>query len=159
MPTVDTRLRIFTLDIKVATFQSKFNLVKFWLEICLQKFSNLFLSGASSIDKNLLRIGSESSDTNFHSTFKELIMIKAISVEAVSDYTILVSLEDGRTIKMDMSYLKSLSGPVIDPLKDLKVFKNVFVRNGIVTWQTGYDIDPYHLVETGNVVRNEAIGL
>jgi hypothetical protein len=60
---------------------------------------------------------------------------------------------------MDMSYLKSLSGPVIDPLKDLKVFKNVFVRNGIVTWQTGYDIDPYHLVETGYVVRNEAIGL
>jgi hypothetical protein len=85
-------------------------------------------------------------------------MIKAISVEALSDYTILVSLEDGRTIKMDMNYLKSLSGPVVDPLKDPKTFKNVFVRNGIVTWKTGYDIDPYYLIETGAVVKNEAAG-
>ena len=85
-------------------------------------------------------------------------MIKAISVEALNDFSIVVSLEDGRSIKMDMSYLKSLSGPVVDPLKDLKGFKNVFVRNGIVTWHTGYDIDPYHLVETGNVVGSNAVG-
>lgn len=46
-------------------------------------------------------------------------MIEAISVEALNDFSIVVSLEDGRSIKMDMSYLKSLSGPVVDPLKDL----------------------------------------
>lgn len=85
-------------------------------------------------------------------------MIKALSVEALNNYTILVSMEDGRTLSMDMSYLKNLSGPVVDSLKDLNGFKNVFVRNGIVTWQTGYDIDPYHLAENGIVVANRVFG-
>ena len=85
-------------------------------------------------------------------------MIRAISVLASDDYTIQVSLEDGRVIKMDMGYLRKLSGPVVDPLKDPKAFQKVFVRNGIVTWQTGYDIDPYHLVDAGVVVGNQATG-
>ena len=95
---------------------------------------------------------------NFHNIFRELTMIRAISAFAFDDYTIQVSLEDGRVIKMDMQYLKNLSGPVVDPLKDPKAFQKVFVRNGIVAWQTGYDIDPYHLVEAGVVVGNQATG-
>jgi len=83
-------------------------------------------------------------------------MIKAISVKAHADYTILVSLEDGRVIRMNMEYLKTLSGSVVDPLKKLDAFQKVFIRNGIVTWQSGYDIDPYHLVESGILIRNKA---
>jgi hypothetical protein len=48
------------------------------------------------------------------SAFKEQIMIKAIDVVAYPDFTISVNMEDGRTLKMDMSFIKSLSGPVVD---------------------------------------------
>jgi hypothetical protein len=85
-------------------------------------------------------------------------MIRAMSVLAFDDYTIQVSLEDGRVIKMDMGYLRNLTGPVVDPLKEPKAFRNVFVRNGVVTWHTGYDIDPYHLVDAGILVENQATG-
>jgi hypothetical protein len=83
-------------------------------------------------------------------------MIKSIQVIAHDDYTISVSLEDGRTIKMDMAFIKTLSGSVVEPLKTLSEFKKVFVRNGIVTWTTGFDIDPYYLVEQGLVVSKTA---
>lgn len=86
-------------------------------------------------------------------------MIKAISVQAFADYTIKVTLEDGRVVIMDMGYVKDLKGPVVEPLKDSETFKKVFVRNGIVTWQSGYDIDPYYLVESGEIVEaDRAIG-
>jgi hypothetical protein len=83
-------------------------------------------------------------------------MIRAIQVTANDDYSILVMLEDGRTLKVDMKFLKNQSGPVVESLKDVGEFKKVFVRNGIVTWSTGYDIDPYYLIEQGSVVTKTA---
>lgn len=83
-------------------------------------------------------------------------MIRAIQVVAQDDFNILVTLEDGRRIKFDMNFLKNQSGPVVDPLKEVTEFKKVFVRNGIVTWTTGFDIDPYYLVEQGVVVNKTA---
>jgi hypothetical protein len=81
-------------------------------------------------------------------------MIKALKVSANDDYSIIVSLEDGRVIRFDMAFVKSLTGPVVSPLRDPLQFKQVFIRNGVVTWTTGYDIDPYHLIEQGQVVAN-----
>ena len=83
-------------------------------------------------------------------------MIKAIGVTANNDYSIIVILEDGRHLKVDMSFVKDQSGPVVDPIKSLVEFKKVFIRNGIVTWPTGYDIDPYFLLEQGTVVNKTA---
>ncbi len=76
-------------------------------------------------------------------------MIKAIKVTANDDYTILVTLEDGRNLMMNMAFIKNSAGPVVEPLKELGEFKKVFIRNGIVLWPTGYDIDPYYLAEHG----------
>ncbi len=83
-------------------------------------------------------------------------MIRAIRVIANDDYSILATLEDGRTLRVDMRYLKSQTGPVVETLKDIGEFKKVFVRNGIVTWPSGYDIDPYYLVENGSIVNKTA---
>jgi hypothetical protein len=83
-------------------------------------------------------------------------MIKSIHVLANDDYSITVHLEDGRIIKMDMSFIKNLNGPVVDPIKNLTEFRKVFIRNGVVTWTTGYDIDPYFLVDQGVLVSKIA---
>ena len=76
-------------------------------------------------------------------------MIKAISVIPNKDFSITVNLEDGRTIRMEMNFIFKKSGPVVDPLKNEEGFKKVFIRRGIVTWSTGYDIDPYFLISEG----------
>ena len=65
-------------------------------------------------------------------------------------------MEDGNVVRMDMGIIKTQSGPVVEPLKQLSEFKKVFVRNGIVTWPTGYDIDPYFLIEKGVVTNKSA---
>ncbi|OFZ53828.1 MAG: hypothetical protein A2428_07920 [Bdellovibrionales bacterium RIFOXYC1_FULL_54_43] len=83
-------------------------------------------------------------------------MIKAISVIAHDDFTIEVTLEDGRAIKLDMVFIKSQRGPVVEPLHQLAEFRKVFVRNGIVTWPTGFDVDPYYLIESGSVLSKSA---
>ena len=81
-------------------------------------------------------------------------MIRAIDVVAKDDYTITVRLEDGRIAHMDMSFVQKESGPVVEPLKKLEEFKKAFVRNGIVCWPSGFDIDPYFLVETATIRQN-----
>lgn len=83
-------------------------------------------------------------------------MINAIKVEPTDDFKILIDLEDGRKIEFDMNYIHSENGVVIDPLKDIKNFKKVFIKNGIVTWPTGYDIDPYYLESAGTIVKNKS---
>ena len=83
-------------------------------------------------------------------------MIKVIQVVANDDFSIHATLEDGRIIRLEMGFIKKQNGPVVDPLHNLSEFKNVFVRNGVVTWPSGYDIDPYFLVENGVVTNKSA---
>ena len=75
-------------------------------------------------------------------------MIKAISARAKGLYCIEVTLADGTVIEHDMSYLSSEHGPVVDAIKSAAEFAKVFIDRGIVSWPSGYDIDPYFLVES-----------
>ena len=83
-------------------------------------------------------------------------MISAIRVVATEDFYIVIDLEDGRSLKLNMNYIKEESGSVVQPLKNFEEFKKVFVRNGIVTWPTGYDIDPYFLESHGTFITQTA---
>jgi hypothetical protein len=83
-------------------------------------------------------------------------MINAVKVVATDNYFIIIDLEDGRALKLDMNYIKNESGIVIEPLKKIDEFKKVFVKNGIVTWPTGYDIDPYFLESEGTLITKTA---
>ena len=83
-------------------------------------------------------------------------MIRAVKVRATENFYILVNLEDGRTIKFDMQFIHKEVGPVVDPLKTPEGFLKAFVRNGVITWPSGYDIDPYFLIESGVSVEKTA---
>ena len=74
-------------------------------------------------------------------------MIKAKKVIPHLDFKITVTFEDNRVCIIDMNFIFEESGPVIDPLKTYDAFKNVTIVDGIVTWPTGYDIDPEYLLE------------
>lgn len=83
-------------------------------------------------------------------------MINAIKVQATDDFTITVDLEDGRTLRLDMNFIKNEQGHVIEPLKQIEEFKKAFIKNGIITWPTGYDIDPYFLETEGSIINQTA---
>lgn len=83
-------------------------------------------------------------------------MISAIKVLATDDFIITVDLEDGRTLKLDMNFIKNEQGRVVQPLKQVEEFKKAFIKNGIVTWPTGYDIDPYFLESEGSLITQTA---
>jgi hypothetical protein len=81
-------------------------------------------------------------------------MTRAISVKAYDNKSILVTLDDGRILLHEMSDIENKSGPVIQSLKNDEEFKKVFISNGIVTWPSGYDIDPEYLIESSQLVSN-----
>lgn len=83
-------------------------------------------------------------------------MINAIQVVATDDFSLIVNLEDGRSVKLDMNFILAESGSVVEPLKNFNEFKKVFIRNGIVTWPTGYDIDPYFIESEGVLITRTA---
>ena len=83
-------------------------------------------------------------------------MISSIKVIGTDDFNLIIDLEDGRCIKLDMNFIKSEKGPVVEPLKNITEFKKVFIRNGIVTWPSGYDIDPYFLESQGILIDKTA---
>jgi hypothetical protein len=60
-------------------------------------------------------------------------MINAISVTATEDFHIIVKLEDGRSFNIDMSYILKETGTIVQPLKNFKEFRQVFIQHGIVS--------------------------
>lgn len=74
-------------------------------------------------------------------------MIKAKKVIPHPDFKLTVTFEDDRECIIDMSFIFEESGPVVDPLKIYDNFRLVAVDNGVISWPTGYDIDPEYLIE------------
>lgn len=77
-------------------------------------------------------------------------MINAVSVLATDDFFIIVKLADSRSIKLNMSFIHNESGSIVTPIQKIEEFKKVFIQNGIVTWPSGYDIDPYFLINNAS---------
>lgn len=46
-----------------------------------------------------------------------------------------------------MSFILNENGTVVEPLKNWEVFQQVSIVDGVITWPTGYDIDPSFLLE------------
>jgi hypothetical protein len=84
------------------------------------------------------------------------LTINAISVAATEDFHLIVKLEDGRSFNFNMSYILKETGPIVQPLKNIEEFQKVFIQHGIVTWPSGFDIDPYFLIANGILIDKSA---
>lgn len=68
-------------------------------------------------------------------------MPKLVHVQALSGYRLNVGFDDGTAGEIDLK--DRLFGPVFDPLKDEKMFNQVFVDEfGAVAWPCGADLAP-----------------
>ncbi|MBL8036507.1 MAG: DUF2442 domain-containing protein [Nitrospira sp.] len=64
-------------------------------------------------------------------------------------YRIRVTFDDNSENTID--FRRYLKGPVFDPLKDVKYFRQFFLDGWTVVWPNGADISPEELYESTNV--------
>lgn len=65
--------------------------------------------------------------------------IKVVDIEALDDYILRATFNDGKITEYDMK--KSIDkGVVFKPLEDISLFKKVHVSNGIPVWNDEIDI-------------------
>lgn len=72
-------------------------------------------------------------------------IVKVTGVKWLDAYRLQVEFSDGTSGAHDFSRMVSLSGPMIEPLRDVELFKKVFIRLGVLTWPNGFDIDAIQL--------------
>jgi hypothetical protein len=73
------------------------------------------------------------------------MLIKVRKAKIVGDFRLAVEFSDDTIGERDFSFIKSESGPMLEPLKEPKYFQRVFVEDGVLTWPNGYDWDPIAL--------------
>ena len=70
----------------------------------------------------------------------------------IGDYVLECEMANGRTYRYDMHFLLEKSGGVIEPLKDPKAFKEVFLESGSLEWPNGYCIHADTVVLDGTLI-------
>ncbi len=63
-----------------------------------------------------------------------------VSAKYKRDYLIEVEFDNG--IKKVLDFAKWLNGPIFEPLKDKRYFKNFFLDGWTIAWPNGADIAP-----------------
>ena len=72
-------------------------------------------------------------------------IVKVTGVETLSGYRLRVSSSDGSSGIHDFAGIVSESGPMVAPLRNPDVFKQVFISLGVLAWPNGYDLDAIQL--------------
>ena len=75
-------------------------------------------------------------------------MIKIVNVtdvEAIGGFRLRVGFSDGTSGVHDFRDIVSEGGPMVEPLRDERLFKRVFISTGVLTWPNGFDLDAIQL--------------
>lgn len=83
-------------------------------------------------------------------------MLHIKSAKYVTDFVLWVAFDDGTTGEIDLK--NTLSGPVFEPLKNVKLFSKVAVDPELetVVWPNGADLAPEFLKELQKKQKLEA---
>lgn len=81
--------------------------------------------------------------------------LEVCGVKPLDNYNLWVRFNNGETRMFDFTSL--LSAPAFAPLRDIEIFKGVYIDYGCPVWNDGdIDIAPEYLYENGDVVGGEA---
>ena len=87
---------------------------------------------------------------------QKIEMREVISVRANDDFTLECEMENGEVYLYDMSSLKKENGEMVQPLKDVNYFKQVFVEVDYITWPNGYSVDGTAIALVGELIKRSA---
>ena len=65
---------------------------------------------------------------------------QVVGARYISGFIVSTRFDDGTEKNIDVS--RWFKGPVIEPLKDQKLFKKFFIEGGTLAWPNGVDIAP-----------------
>ena len=82
-------------------------------------------------------------------------MRKIISLK-VNGFILECEMENGDVYNYDFSFVKNEKGPMIEPLKEEKFFKKVFIEMGYLSWTNGYEIHANTVVREGVLMSKAA---
>lgn len=74
-----------------------------------------------------------------------MMLIKVRKAKVLGGHRLAVEFSDDTIGERDFSFIKTESGPMLEPLKEPAYFQRVFVEDGVLTWPNGYDWDPIAL--------------
>lgn len=87
-------------------------------------------------------------------------LTKIIEVKPLAPKRLSLVFSDGARGVHDLGWLFEKSGPMLEPLRDPKMFERVFLEHGAVTWPNGFDLSAWGLrqrmVEAGELVAAAA---
>jgi len=81
------------------------------------------------------------------------MFLEVIEAEYLKDYILKVTFNNGEIRLVDLQ--NSLQGPVFEPLKDKKVFRQFTIHYNTVEWQNGADFAPEYLFQVGETYPSQ----
>jgi len=72
-------------------------------------------------------------------------IVKVSRVKALDGAKIWVLFSNGMEGVPDCTDILDEGGPMVEPLRDSRIFKRVFVQCGVPAWPNGFDIDAIQL--------------
>ena len=80
---------------------------------------------------------------------------KILDVTANDNFSLTCEMENGEIYLYDMSFLKEEEGEMIEPLRDVGFFKQVWVDYGALEWPNGYGIHGNTVVREGTLLKKK----
>ena len=81
---------------------------------------------------------------------------KIFEATATKDFSVICEMENGEVYQYDMSFVKTEEGEVMEPLREIAVFKKVWVDDGALEWPSGLGIHGNTVVRDGVLLKETA---
>ena len=81
---------------------------------------------------------------------------RILEVKANNDFTLECEMENGEIYLYDMSFINTTEGEVTKPLRNINIFKQVWLDFGALEWPTGFGIHGNTIARDGELVKKSA---
>ena len=80
-----------------------------------------------------------------------------VEVRANDDFTLECEMENGEIYLYDMSFINTEEGETTEPLRDIRIFKEVWLDEiGALEWSTGFGIHGDTVIREGKLLKRTA---
>ena len=81
---------------------------------------------------------------------------RVYDVKVNDDFSLECEMENGEVYLYDMSYVHSRPGEVIEPLRNIEIFREVWIEYGALEWPSGYGIHGDTVVRDGTLISEKS---